>query len=341
MDSDITPDSDGALNSADHPYNALTPDCLINAVESQGYLSNARLLALNSYENRVYQVGMDNGPPLIAKFYRPERWSDAQILEEHQFTQQLFDLDIPVVPPLTNSAGETLCQYNGFRFALYPRQGGHAPELDDDGNLVIMGRYLGRIHAAGATGPFEHRVNLDIDRFALESYYFIREHRFIPAELEQAYCTICEDLLMKLRRRFSEVTYQSIRLHGDCHRGNVLWRDERPHFVDFDDAVNGPALQDLWMLLAGDRESQTIQINKLLDGYQQFADFPLQQLNLLEALRTLRIMHYAAWLARRWHDPTFPLNFPWFNTARYWSEHILELREQLAALDEPPLPVSC
>lgn len=340
MDSDIAPDSDVVPNGADHPYNALTPDCIINAVESQGHISNARLLALNSYENRVYQVGMDSGPPIIAKFYRPERWADEQILEEHQFTQQLFDLDIPVVPPLADSAGQTLFNYKGFRFSLYPRQGGHAPELDDDDNLVIMGRYLGRIHAAGATRPFQHRVDLGIDRFALESYYFIREHRFIPAELEQAYCSVCEDVLLKLRRRFSEVKYSSIRLHGDCHRGNVLWRDQRPHFVDFDDACNGPALQDLWMLLAGDREAQTIQINKLLEGYEQFATFPLQQLNLLEALRTLRIMYYAAWLARRWDDPAFPLNFPWFNTTRYWSNHILELREQLAALDEAPLVVN-
>lgn len=321
------------------PYHSLTPDCILDAVDSQGYVSNAQLLALNSYENRVYQVGMEQGQPLVAKFYRPQRWSDAQIIEDHQFTQLLEDLEIPAVPPLKNSNHETLFFHQEFRFALYPRRGGHAPELDNLDNLLVLGRYLGRIHAAGAKKSFKHREKISVQRLAIDSYEFLRKQNFVPIELQNAYNSICDDLIAKLQHRWKEVPCEFIRLHGDCHRGNILWRDDRAHFVDFDDACNGPAVQDLWMLLAGDRETQTVQINQLLEGYNQFCHFPLSQLALIESLRTMRIMHYAAWLARRWHDPTFPLNFPWFNTPRYWSEHILELREQQAALDEPPLQV--
>lgn len=327
------------VDSSEHPYDALTPDCILNAIESQDYLCNAQLLALNSYENRVYQVGMEDGPPLIAKFYRPKRWSDEQIIEEHQFTLLLKELDIPAVPPLQNSKGESLFHFNNFRFTLYPRQGGHAPELDNLDNLVVLGRFMGRIHAAGADQPFAHRQNISVQRLAIDSYEFLRDQHFIPAELEEAYTSLCEDLIAKIEQKWSAISTEDIRLHGDCHRGNILWRDDRAHFVDFDDACNGPAVQDLWMLLAGDRESQTLQLNKLLEGYRQFCHFPLSQLGLIESLRSMRIMHYAAWLARRWNDPTFPMNFPWFNTPRYWAEHILELREQLAALDEPPLTV--
>jgi Ser/Thr protein kinase RdoA (MazF antagonist) len=322
-----------------HPYEGLTPDRILNAVEAQGYLSDARILALNSYENRVYQVGLDDGPPLIAKFYRPGRWNDAQILEEHRFILELAELDIPVVPPLRNTGGQSLFHFEGFRLALYPRQGGHAPELDRLDNLVVLGRFLGRIHAAGQQQGFQHRPNVDIKSYGLDSFHFLREHRFIPLELEPAYTSLCEDLLGRIQQQFQRFNYTAIRLHGDCHPGNILWRDDRPHFVDFDDARNGPAIQDLWMLLSGDREQQSLQMQKLLQGYEQFCDFNLAELQLVESLRTLRIMHYAAWLARRWDDPAFPLNFPWFNTQRYWSQHILELREQLAVLDELPLQI--
>ncbi|MGM8228055.1 serine/threonine protein kinase [Cellvibrio sp. ARAG 10.3] len=326
-----------------HPYEALSPDLVLDAVESCGYLSDARVLALNSYENRVYQVGIEDASPLIAKFYRPERWSDAQILEEHTFTQALHELEISVVPPIADADGNTLRTFahqgNPFRFALYPRQGGHAPNLDDYDQLLSLGRVLGRIHALGRARPFIERPSLDVQSFARDSYSFLLENDFIPPSLRESYRSLGADLIRRLEDRFAQTHFTPIRLHGDCHPGNILWRDDAPHFVDFDDARNGPAVQDLWMLLSGEREQQSLQLAEILDGYREFCDFDLAELNLIEALRTLRIMHYSAWLARRWDDPAFPRHFPWFNTERYWGEHILELREQLAALYEPPLAV--
>jgi len=320
-----------------HPYQALTPDLVLDAVETSGHLSDMRILALNSYENRVYQVGMDEGPPLIAKFYRPERWSDAQIQEEHDFTRDLLDLEVSVVPPIPDEQGRTLREYQGFRFALYPRQGGHAPNLDDFDQLLTLGRVLGRIHALGEVRPFEHRPTLDVESFAKHSYEFLLEQQFIPESLRESYRTLGADLIERLETIFSRAEYRPIRLHGDCHPGNILWRGDSPHFVDFDDARNGPAVQDLWMLLSGEREQQTAQLSEVVEGYQEFCDFNFAELTLIEALRSLRIINYSAWLARRWDDPAFPMSFPWFNSERYWGEHILELREQLAALDEPPL----
>lgn len=322
-----------------HAYELLTPDLVLDAVESSGLLTDARVLALNSYENRVYQVGIEGSAPLIVKFYRPERWSDAQIQEEHDFTQALHELDISVVPPLRDAQGASLREYAGFRFALYPRQGGHAPNLDDYDALLSLGRVLGRIHALGQTRPFTHRPTLNVESYARESYEFLLANDFIPASLRESYRTLGADLISQLENTFARVPFTPIRLHGDCHPGNILWRDEAPHFVDFDDARNGPAIQDLWMLLSGERDQQTLQLAEILEGYREFCDFDLAQLPLIEALRSLRLMHYAAWLARRWSDPAFPRHFPWFNTERYWGEHILELREQLAALQEPPLVI--
>lgn len=327
-----------------HPYDLLTPDTVIDAVESTGRHSDARILALNSYENRVYQVGLEDDTPLIAKFYRPERWSDEQILEEHAFTRELAELDIPVVPPmlLCSQHGEehTLLRCNDFRFALFERRGGRAPELDNPDNLEILGRYLGRIHAAGKQQPFQHRPTIDVASYAVDSFEFLLASGFVPMELETSYRTLGEHLIDKLQPLFANTEFATIRLHGDCHPGNILWRDDLPHFVDFDDCRSGPAIQDLWMLLSGDRQQQTAQMLDILEGYEQFCDFNPAELRLIEGLRTLRIMHYAAWLARRWDDPAFPAAFPWFNTPRYWGDHILELREQLAALDEPPLKLA-
>lgn len=321
-----------------HPYELLTPDFVLDAIDACGYLTDARILALNSYENRVYQVGIEGGNPLIAKFYRPARWGREQILEEHAFTKALKELEISVVPPLPDDNGNTLREFNNFSFALYPRQGGHAPNLDDFDALLTLGRTLGRIHALGKTQLFTHRPNIDIKTFAQESYDFLLANNFIPTSLHEAYRTLGADLISRCNAIFARVKYTPIRLHGDCHPGNILWRDE-PHFVDFDDARNGPAIQDLWMLLSGERETQIAQLSEILEGYQEFCDFDFAELALIEALRTLRIMHYSAWLARRWSDPAFPRHFPWFNTERYWAEHILELREQLSALQEPPLVI--
>lgn len=322
-----------------HAYEELTPDMVLDAVENVGYLSDARVLALNSYENRVYQVGIEGASPLIAKFYRPERWSDAQILEEHTFTQALFDLEIPVVPPMVHGDDQTLLTYKNFRFALYARQGGHAPNLDDFDTLLSLGRVLGRIHALGQVAPFQHRPTIGVQEYAINSYNFLMENDFIPSSLRESYRTLGADLITRLEQRFSQTRCANIRLHGDCHPGNVLWRGDTPHFVDFDDARNGPAIQDLWMLLSGERVQQTAQLAEIVDGYREFCDFDPAELALIEPLRTLRIMHYSAWLARRWDDPAFPHHFPWFNTERYWGEHILQLREQLAALQEPPLVI--
>jgi len=319
-----------------HPYEKLTPDVVIDAVESTGRLSDLRIFGLNSYENRVYQVGIEDSEPVIAKFYRPNRWTDLQIMEEHEFSKALFEHEIPVVPAIEDEHGKTLFEFKGFRFALYKRQGGHAPELDNLDSLHMLGRLVARIHSIGAMQAFESRPTLDIKSFGEESYHFISEH-FIPAELRHAYTSLCEDLLKGIHQIFEQKTIKNIRVHGDCHSGNILWRGDTPHFVDLDDSRMAPAIQDVWMFLSGDRAMQTRQIAEIVDGYNEFYDFDPSQLRLVEPLRSLRIMHYSAWLARRWEDPAFPHNFPWFNSTRYWSEHILELREQLALLNEPPL----
>ncbi len=320
-----------------HPYDPLTPDTVLDAVESAGLLTDARILALNSYENRVYQVGLEDDAPVIAKFYRPGRWTRQQIQEEHDFTLELAENELPVVAPMTLHTGKTLHEYNGFLFSLTPRRGGHAPELDNPDHLFQLGRLMGRIHKIGETKPFAHRPGITLQRFVKDSIAYLLDNQFIPESLLPAYTTLTNDLVEKLEHIQHAYHYNLIRLHGDAHCGNILWRDEYFHFVDFDDCVNGPAIQDLWMFLSGDRSNQTAQLSELMDGYAEFNDFNPVELNLIEYFRTLRIINYSAWLARRWDDPAFPMAFPWFNSERYWADHILELREQLAALDEPVL----
>lgn len=318
-------------------YAGLTPDVVLNAVEQGGVQTDGRLLALNSYENRVYQVGIEDGPPLVAKFYRPERWNDATILEEHAFSLELAAQELPVIAP-RSLEGQTLLHASGYRFALYPRQGGHWPELNTRSDREWIGRLLGRLHAVGAVRPFRHRPVLDIESFGWQSRSFLLEHGFLPAHIEHAYRTLSGDLLQQVEQQHAAAgTVRRIRLHGDCHPGNILWNLDGPHFVDLDDCRSGPAVQDLWMLVSGEREEIRQQLADILNGYEQFCDFDARQLQLIEALRTLRMMHYAAWLARRWSDPAFPRAFPWFNTPRYWEDHILALREQAGLLNEPPL----
>jgi len=319
------------------PYASLTPDRILDALDSVGLRGDGRLLALNSYENRVYLVNLEDAPPVVAKFYRPLRWTDAQIEEEHAFVAELAEREIPAIAPLVREA-RTLHRFEGFRFAVYPKCGGRTPELDDPATLEWMGRFIGRLHAIGAIVPFAARPSLDIANFGDEPRAFLLAHDFVPPDLLEAYRTVSAMALDGVRHCFARAgEVSSLRLHGDCHAGNVLWTPDGPHFVDFDDARMGPAVQDLWMLLSGDRAAMTRQLSDVLAGYESFHDFDPRELHLVEALRTLRLIHYAAWIARRWDDPAFPAAFPWFNTPRYWQDRILELREQIAAMDEPPL----
>lgn len=319
-------------------FSELGPDQVLDAVESVGYQCDGHLLALNSYENRVYQVGIEDDVPLVVKFYRPERWTDDAILEEHAFTLDLFDLEIPVVPPIVKDSGQTLFRSGLYRMALFERRGGRAPSLDDPMHLEQLGRFFGRLHNLGAVKPFLHRLELNIESYGVRSYQYLLAHDFIPAALVDAYTSLAKDLIERIKSSFQRAgDLQLIRLHGDCHPGNILWTRDGPHIVDLDDACTGPAIQDLWMFLSGDRAYMTARLGDILVGYTEFRDFDARELHLIEALRTLRMMHHAAWLARRWQDPAFPMAFPWFNSARYWDEHILSLREQAAMLDEPPL----
>ncbi len=318
-------------------YAELQPDDILTTMEELGFQCDGRFLALNSYENRVYQIGIENREPVVAKFYRPARWSDKAILEEHSFSIELANAEIPVVAPLTLN-GATLHHSGNFRVSVSPCRGGRAPELDDEDMLRQLGRLVARMHLLGATKSFQHRPILDIETFGYQSCDYLLEEGFVPASLEGAYKGIVEHLFDNVMACFERAgNIQDIRLHGDFHPANVLVAGDRLHIVDLDDARTGPPVQDLWMFLSGDRDEQTPQLATLLDGYQEFRNFDARELNLIEALRTLRIMHYSAWLARRWEDPAFKLAFPWFNSHRYWDEHILSLREQAALMEEPPL----
>ena len=348
--------SPSAAASEAAPYAGLTPDAVLDAMEDAGFACNRSLLALNSYENRVYQVGLDEGPPVIAKFYRPHRWSDAQILEEHAFVAELHEREIPVVPALTFDGNKTLHDYKGFRFSVFPRHGGRAPNLDDKEVLEWLGRFLGRIHAVGALKPFAERPALNLQTFGVDSRDWLLEHALIPAELRAAWSSVAGHALDDVARAYERAgSINTIRLHGDCHIGNVLWRDGMiaktgnsggngsrnnsnevggPHFVYFDDARNGPAVQDLWMLFPSDKTERKPLVQAILRGYEDFHEFDDRELQLIEALRTLRLLHYSAWIARRWNDPAFPAAFPWFGTAHYWQDRILELKEQIAVMED-------
>ncbi|QRQ86935.1 serine/threonine protein kinase [Cupriavidus oxalaticus] len=335
------------------PYAGLTPELMLDAIESAGLRPDGRLLALNSYENRVWQAGIEDAAPVIAKFYRPGRWTDAAILEEHAFVQQLADAEIPAVPALALPAGApdagTLRYHAGFRFAVFPRCGGREPALDRKDTLTWLGRFIGRIHAVGAAQPYQARPALDIDTFGVAPRDWLLASGCIPADLLPAWQSVAELALDGVRRCYERAgDVPLLRVHGDCHRGNVLWIDEDdarggshgapgPHFVDFDDSRMAPAIQDIWMLLEGDRAAMQDQLADIVAGYEDFAEFRTRELWLVEALRTLRLLHYSAWLASRWADPAFPAAFPWFGTARYWQDRILELREQVALMDEAPL----
>jgi Ser/Thr protein kinase RdoA (MazF antagonist) len=322
--------------SSEAPYQRLSPELVLGAIETCGYRCDGRFLALASYENRVYQAGTESGY-VVAKFYRPGRWSDAAILEEHAFSQALAEREIPVVPPLVIGA-QTLHEHGGYRFALFERRGGRWPELATEADRLQMGRCIGRMHAFGAVEPFVHRAALSVERFGHRSVRELLANDWIPAHLMASYESIVAEVLAAVERNFAEAgSYREIRIHGDCHQGNVLWTDAGPHFVDLDDCLMGPAIQDLWLFLSGSREEMGVQLGDLLEGYQQFRDIDYRELRLIEALRALRIIRYTAWIARRWSDPAFPRAFPWFAETKFWEEHVLSLKEQRAALDEPNL----
>jgi len=322
-------------NTNETPYSSLTPALILNAIEQLGFNTSGSLFALNSYENRVYQIGIEDENPLIAKFYRPHRWTNEAILEEHQFAAELASREIPVVAPIVTN-DQTLHTYENFRFALFPRQSGRAMESENFEQLEWMGRFIGRIHALGAYRPFKHRIRLDVNTYGYNAYHYLIANDFIPPELINNYKTVVEDALVKIKQCFENAgDVQYIRLHGDCHAGNILWNQTGPQIVDLDDCLMGPAVQDLWMLISSHHKDEAdAQLNCLLRGYQEFHDFNYRELSLIGPLRTLRMLNYAAWLARRWKDPAFPLNFPWFNTIRYWQEHLQNIREQVYLLDE-------
>jgi Ser/Thr protein kinase RdoA (MazF antagonist) len=327
-------DATAALEASAAPYSTLSPDLILDAVEGAGFPVSGGLLAMNSYENRVYQLELNDGSFLVAKFYRPGRLSDAAIHEEHTFTLALAAAELPCVAPLA-VAGRTLFEHEGYRFALFPRRGGQPPDIEQEDNLRILARAIARIHAIGRQDEFSARRTLSVKDYAIDSRALLLATDFIPYELREAYETLSAQLIERLEHVLDGHTMQ--RIHGDCHLGNLLWREQVPNFVDFDDAVTGPPIQDLWMLLSGERQEQQRQLDVILRAYEEFSSFEPRSIALIEPLRTLRMMHHAAWIARRWEDPAFPPAFPWFEGGRYWSDHILHLKEQLAALQEPPL----
>jgi Ser/Thr protein kinase RdoA (MazF antagonist) len=336
------------MQAEEPPFARLTPDVVLNAIDATGLATSGTLLALNSYENRVFQIGLDDpladgGKFVVAKFYRPERWSDAQILEEHAFVAELETAEVPAVPALM-LRGATLHRFEDFRYAVFVRRGGRAPELGDRKVREWLGRFIGRLHSVGARSAYPTRLALDIDTFGREPSAYLLAHEWLPGEVREVYRGVVAQALDGVAACYQRAgNVASLRLHGDCHEGNVLWYDglktSGPHFVDFDDSRMGPAVQDLWMLLSGDRAEMEDQLTDVIAGYEDFAEFDRRELHLIEALRTLRLIHYSAWIARRWHDPAFPAAFPWFDTPRYWEARILELREQIAAMQEPPLAV--
>ena len=330
-----------------HPYEILTPDLVMDALASVGLACDGRLLALSSYENRVYQLHLEEVheglSAVVAKFYRPGRWSDAQILEEHAFAAELMAAEVPAVGPLVLQ-GRTLHQFGGFAFSVSPRRGGRAPELDDNEVLEWIGRFLARIHIVGAKLPFTTRPALDLTTFGQEPRDWMLSHHKIPLDVQSAWERRCDEALAMIRDtalgNAAGSGTRMIRLHGDCHPGNILWTPgEGPHFVDLDDARTGPAMQDMWMLLSGDRQQRQRQLGPLVDGYESMREFDRDELTLIEPLRTLRLIHYSAWLARRWDDPIFPINFPWFGSSDYWQGQVQMLEEQMEAIAEPPLMV--
>ena len=318
------------------PFTGLTPEVVLDAAAAFGLSPDGRLFALNSYENRVYQLGAGE-QQLVLKFYRPQRWSDAQIAEEHAFTAELARAELAVAAPLA-IGGETLLRYHEFRFAAFPWMRGRAPELDAPEARQILGRSLARLHQIGATRPFAVRPRIGVERLGWDARRQVLASPLVPEALRERYGTISAALLERVEGAFAAATgVREIRLHGDCHLGNLLWNEQGPVFVDLDDCASGVRMQDLWMMLAGSPDEQRRQWSQLLEGYQQFGDFDFAEVQLVEPLRSLRMLHHAAWVTHRWSDPAFPRAFPWAAEPRYWEGYLQDLMEQIGAIDEPPL----
>jgi Ser/Thr protein kinase RdoA (MazF antagonist) len=323
--------------STDAPYSALSPETVLDAIEAVGHRCDGRVLALNSYENRVYQIGIEDGEPLVAKFYRPGRWTDAAICEEHAFAGELAAQEIPVVAPLLRD-GVSLNVHLGFRYAIFPRRGGRWPELGTRDEREWVGRFLGRIHGVGRAARFHERTRLSMEELGRKARDFVLEGDWMPDYLATKYADLTDELLDEVEARAADWGGAVVgRILGDCHRGNILWTEQGPHFVDLDDCLTGPAIQDLWMLLSGGQQEMRTELHDLLTGYEQFLPFDRSEIVLIEPLRALRMIHYSAWLARRWHDPAFPRAFPWFAEPRYWEQHYRSLEDQLAAVVGPAL----
>ena len=323
--------------NADAPYSELSPEVVLDALEAVGYRCDGRVLALNSYENRVYQIGIDEGEPVVAKFYRPGRWSDAAIREEHAFSVELVLQEIPVVAPVSRD-GESLFAHLGFRYAVFPRRGGRWPELGTATDREWVGRFLGRIHGVGRAARFHDRKQLSVADLGRIARDFVLDGDWMPDYLATKYADVTDALLEEVEVQADGWAGARLgRILGDCHRGNILWTDHGPHFVDLDDCLTGPAIQDIWMLLAGSQTEMRADVADILRGYEQFLPFDRSELALIEPLRALRMIHYSAWLARRWDDPAFPRAFPWFAEPRYWEEQLRALEDQLAAVLGPRL----
>jgi Ser/Thr protein kinase RdoA (MazF antagonist) len=315
-------------------FTDLTPDLILDAIESTGLYVESGLLALNSYENRVYQFMAEDKRRYVVKFYRPQRWSKEQVLEEHEYALELDKEEVPLVAPLVMD-GKTLLEYKGYWFAIFPSVGGRIFEVDNLDHLQWMGRFIGRIHLVGQTKAFVHRPTISTQEYLHQAAQTIKQSGFVPMHLEAAFYPILDFVIDKAQQDF--FVADSIRLHGDCHPGNILWTDAGPHFVDLDDSRMGPAIQDLWMMLSGDRNNKLLQLDTLISGYEEFCEIDHSQFALIEPLRAMRMINYMAWLAKRWQDPAFPRNFSWFADDKYWEQQILALKEQLAALNEPAL----
>lgn len=315
-------------------FTSLSPDLILDGLESAGFTIDSGLLPLNSYENRVYQFHDDDLNKYVTKFYRPQRWSEAEIREEHCFALELAERELPLVAPLEVN-GESLFNYKGYFFAVYPCKGGRIFEVDNLDQLEWMGRFIGRIHAVAAQKKFTHRLTFSREEMLYQAHEIIAASNFVPTSLVTPFFTILDQVIKVAAEQYQPKNI--IRLHGDCHAGNILWTDDGPHFVDLDDCRMGPAVQDLWMMLSGDRQQQLLQLDTMLMGYEEFFTFESNQLMLIESLRTMRVVNYMAWLCHRWQDPAFPRNFPWFNTEKYWEQQILMLKEQMSALQQPPL----